>query len=335
MITRKPLNINDDEIYDGMDRVEKPMSQPTTMSYSLQRIRLGEISRKIVDRTPLAAAHLGGLSHDDVMDIDTDVQILLNEIPSFFSMTTPQLVESFGLTLERAADIFYQGHTHHFLLYSQRCKLHLPYFTRGYVDTSFSTSRDLCLKSARFIIQSNLEMEAVGRETDKRFQFAGLLVGVFMASIVLLMDLCVNKSSLHHEQQRAEVAKAFKILDGAKNESPTTAKFVESLILILKKHKVTIPSEHLAGTCKRARTSQSENVIACDGLTPAPYTDSRGAFVSALESDGVGEGLVNSSIEDEDLSSYFDELAQSFEAGNDVGNFDWDNIFSGLNSSFI
>jgi len=37
----------------------------------------------------------------------------------------------------------------------------------------------------------------------------------------------------------------------------------------------------------------------------------------------------------EDLLSYFNELAQSFEQGIDVGSFDWNNIFSGLDSSFI
>jgi hypothetical protein len=34
----------------------------------------------------------------------------------------------------------------------------------------------------------------------------------------------------------------------------------------------------------------------------------------------------------EDLSSYFNELAQEFEQGIDVGSFDWNNIFSGFDS---
>jgi hypothetical protein len=47
--------------------------------------------------------------------------------------------------------------------------------------------------------------------------------------------------------------------------------------------------------------------------------------------DMAGDGFTNG----EDLSSYFNELAQSFEQGIDVGSFDWNNIFSGLDPSFI
>jgi hypothetical protein len=35
----------------------------------------------------------------------------------------------------------------------------------------------------------------------------------------------------------------------------------------------------------------------------------------------------------EDLSTYFNELAQSFEHGIEVGSLDWNNMFSGIDSS--
>jgi hypothetical protein len=56
MITKKPLNINNHEIFDGMSHDERPLSQPTSMSFSMQKFRLAEISRKTVDRSPLAIA---------------------------------------------------------------------------------------------------------------------------------------------------------------------------------------------------------------------------------------------------------------------------------------
>lgn len=37
----------------------------------------------------------------------------------------------------------------------------------------------------------------------------------------------------------------------------------------------------------------------------------------------------------EDLSMYFTELAQNFEQGVDFNSFDWEDIFSGLDSSFV
>lgn len=42
MATKKPANANDD-LFDGMSNIDKPLDQPTITSYFLQRIRLGEI----------------------------------------------------------------------------------------------------------------------------------------------------------------------------------------------------------------------------------------------------------------------------------------------------
>jgi hypothetical protein len=52
-----------------------------------------------------------------------------------------------------------------------------------------------------------------------------------MASIVLLMDLCHNKSSSYLDKQRAEIADALRILEEARHESETAARFLHSLIL--------------------------------------------------------------------------------------------------------
>ena len=43
MMTRKPLNIDDDDLIDGVTPIEKPISYPTDMTFFLQRCRLGEV----------------------------------------------------------------------------------------------------------------------------------------------------------------------------------------------------------------------------------------------------------------------------------------------------
>ena len=193
MITKKPLNINDDDVFDGMSRDERPLSQPTTMSYTMQSIRLAEISRSIVDRSPLAMAHTSGLSHDAVMDIDTELQTLINDVPAFYSMSESEIMENYGLPQPKAENIAFQGKITYFLLYSQRCKLHLPYFARGYEDPAYYSSREICIKYGRLIIQSELWLKNSDIETATRFKFTGLLIGAFLACIVLLMQLCVNR----------------------------------------------------------------------------------------------------------------------------------------------
>jgi hypothetical protein len=242
MVVKKPLNINDEDLIDGMSRIEQPLSQPTAMSYSLQRIRLSEISRSIVDRSPLIMAHAGGPSYDVVMDIDTELQLLINDIPPFFSMSIANLTETYRLDPSRASNIVHQGYMFCSLLYAQRCKLHFPYFSRGCVDSAYASSREICLRSARLIIQTESQLENSGLCTATRYNFIGLLLGVFMASIVLLMDLCHNKSSPQQEKQRGEIADAFRILEEARHKSKTATKFLDSLMHVLHKHKVLVVS---------------------------------------------------------------------------------------------
>src|ERR1700760_343072 len=139
MAVKKPLNIDDEDIVDDMSHIEKPMSQPTLMSYSLQRIRLSEISRNIVDRVPLISTPAGGLSLDVIMDIDTELQLLINDVPTFFSMPIASLVETYHLDPLRAANIARQGNMLYSFLYALRCKLHFAHF-RNIADSAYASS---------------------------------------------------------------------------------------------------------------------------------------------------------------------------------------------------
>lgn len=304
MVVKKPLNINDEDLIDGMDRIEQPLSQPTSMSYSLQRIRLSEISRSIVDRTPLIMAFAGGPSHDVVMDIDTQLQMFINDVPPFFSMSIAQLTNTYQLDPTRAAHIVIQGYNLNALLYSQRCKLHLPYFTRGFVDSAYASSREICIQSARLIIQTESRLDSSGYSgfsTATRYKFIGLLLGVFMARMVLIMDLCHNnnKSPQQQEKQQAEIADAFRILEEARHESVTIAKFLDSLIQVLRKHNVSPPQRVRqqplmpGGGGEQLSTASGGAVVDNAAVTTQPYCEPAVVSMpmtpsSVLESNGTG-----------------------------------------------
>ena len=344
MVVKKPMNINDEDLIDGMGRIEQPLSQPTSMSYSLQRIRLSEISRSIVDRTPLIMAPAGGPSYDFVMDIDTELQIFMNEIPPFFSMSVSKLIETYQLDRIRATNIVLQGHNLSSLIHAQRCKLHLPYFSRGFVDSVYASSRELCIQSARLIIQTESRVEDSGICTETRYRFIGLLLGGFMASIVLLMDLCHNKLSPRHETQRGEIAVALRILEDARHESKTAAKFLDSLMQVLRRHNVE-PPKGARHQPLNPRIGSEQPSIASGGavaysaatshsyseatILPVPVTPS--SLLENNEISTAGDLYTNG----EHSSSYFSDLAQSLEQGIDVGSFDWESIFSGLENSFV
>ena len=344
MMTKKPLNIDDEDIFDGMSRFERPYSQPTRMSYPLLRIRLGEISRRIVDRYPLVMGEPP--SYDVIMEIDTEIQGILNELPEFFSMSKAQLIDTFKLNPAQATNILYQGHTSYLILYGDRCKLHLPYFTRGFVDRTYSPSREMCIKCARVIMQTEKHLRSSGQPAALRFKFCGFLMGVFMACTVLLMDLCIGTSSPQRGKQRGEVADALRLLEEAKHESETTFKFVESWMHILRKYQVPPPETgpnlqiHPESGNEQLQTPSTDQ-ITYDTPTPPAYGGSLRTMPREITSsmlgvsDNTGPAVTDGPSNGEDISSYFNDLAQSLEQGIDPGNFDWNNIFSDLGSSFI
>jgi hypothetical protein len=369
MIVKKPLNLNDEDLKDGMNRTERPLSEPTAVAYLLQRIRLGEVLRSFADRTPLITAISNEPSHDIIMDIDTEIQQVISEIPPFFSMSVAELTREYRLDPSRASSIAHQGYIFRSLCHTQRCSLHFPYFSRGYVDSAYAPSRDICLQSARLIIQAELGLEGLGLRAMARCKSLGLLVAVFTASILLLMDLCHSSSdsnnkspSPEQERRRGEIADAVRILEEERRQSETAAKFLDSLVQALRRHKIspsskgpdgqgllprpgaiafTAPDD--GGPCYNIRddpvvaAATTTNIQSYGGLTaaaPLPPPMALSAAPGNHESDipDTAGAFANGGYH---LSSYFNDLAQSFEQGMDAGDFRWNHIFSELDSSFI
>ncbi|KIW08003.1 uncharacterized protein PV09_00949 [Verruconis gallopava] len=330
IITRLPKHSDDDNVL-----VELPLSIPTTMSYPLHRIKLSEICRRAVDRNPLASANLGGISHDALMDTDAELQALLNEVQLFFSLPQDELARNYRLHRDKAADIVQQGHTLRFLLHGLRCKLHIPFLIKGYTTSAFAESKDICVMSARLLIQSQSHLLEMGSLNGTMFPFCGLLLGVFMANVVLIVDLCMGRSKGRDDLHREEICKAFRLLESARHESETTARFVDSLTQILQKHKIRSPKEALQSMHANQRVTQGDSTLSrlsnrtCNALmTPdsSVFTDLNCGRANSDETVG---------IEDQRQSTYFINFAKDFEEGTDMfDNFDWDNIFSDLNTMF-
>jgi hypothetical protein len=335
MIVKLPLNIDDEDVFDGMDRIGKPATQPTLMSYFLQRIRLAEISRNLVDRNPIMMAASDCSSYNIVMDIDTELQNLLNDIPPFFSVNKDSVTEPFPEKSVKTPDILTQAYMVHTMIYSQRCKIHLPYLTRGFIEPAYAFSKDICINTARLIIQTEMWL-ARSDSRLSRFQVARCLMGVFMASVVLLMDMCVNRTPLPQQKGRGELAEAFRILEKARHVSTTASKLLDSLMHILRKHQAS-PSKlkeqsqaklgEEADSCSTMMSGQN----VCATTISSPYSSSKN-----LEGDDSNNfGAINEYVNGETSPSSFMNLAQNFEQIAGVDSFDWDSIFTDLDYSFI
>ncbi|KUJ13394.1 uncharacterized protein LY89DRAFT_157850 [Mollisia scopiformis] len=347
MLVKRPLHINDEDLVEGGNWVEKPLCHPTTASYPVLRIRLSEIARHMVDRNPVFLGNAGGPSHEMVMDIDSEMQQLWNDVPLFFSMSKADLMSNYQLDSSHAAFIVHQGYMFRSLFHAQRCIIHFPYFTRGFVEPEYTCSRELCIMSARQVIQTEASLSKLGL-TATCYKFLALLVATFMASIIVLMDLCHNKSPSGQEQQKKEIADAIRILEGARNESETAAKFLESLMQVMRKHKV-LPSKDSGPQQARLGTDNEElletslgdnghlatpmSLTAAPPAVPGPSAQSSNIW---WPNESTNINMTDEAFGNGDyLSSYYNELAQSFEQGVDVGSFDWNDIFSELDSSIL
>ncbi|KAF2678780.1 hypothetical protein K458DRAFT_347979 [Lentithecium fluviatile CBS 122367] len=340
MMTHKPLNVDDEDLVDGMCRVGRPISEPTTMSYSMFRIRVCEASRNLVDRTPVFALNGDGPSYDVVMDIDTEMQLILSDIPPFFSMSVAELMGTYGLDHLKAAGIARQGHIFRSLCHGQRCKLHLPYLGRGYKDPKYALSRAICVQSARLVIANQKDSVFSGLCESTRFKPLALIMAVFVSCIVLLMDLCQSKGSPHQERQREDITSAFRLLEDSRHDSKMAAKLITSMLQVLHKHRITPPNIPPSSrppaadiSLVRAPSNPLGSYAEAFSANALPTSDGlpRSTCVEASVGDLTGSGTFANDVD----FSYFPDLAQSLDQGMDIDNFNWNDLFSDLESSFM
>ncbi|KFY43014.1 hypothetical protein V494_02133 [Pseudogymnoascus sp. VKM F-4513 (FW-928)] len=315
MAVNKPCNINDEDLVDGMENIEVPLSQPTSMSYFLQRIRLAELSREFTDQATRTISNPELMGYAQVMEIDTKFEYFIKDIPSFFSLE--------GGTIDAKADarrapgIVIQRYILNLLLHAHRCKLHVPYLKRGSTDPAYARSREICLHAARMIIRTERELE----EEDlpfvlTRFKISGMLYSVAMAIIVLILDVCFNKSATDYDIKKVEVVDACNILDAAKGQSAMAAKLLESLTSVLPKYQVTL--DGINGTqMSHDEPLPDGNTVHDDNI--ADIRECR------LEDRNTAGGEVSSIA----------EISQSFEFEMDLDTLDWNSFFSELDSQVI
>lgn len=204
-------------------------SLPST-SYFLQRVRLAEICRTVVDSLP-PLGMTENANYEQVILLNGKFEDLIRNLPACFRLdqaselyTTPQL------TL--------QGYLIHLGIYTRRSRLHQPFVVAGFSDPKYKFSRNACLDSSRAVLQICFRLEEQKEDLELiPARLATVVHHVFMAAIVLVMDLCSTKVEGIEEQRQAEVTRACRLLDGLKQDSAMAAKLAQPLMEVLQKHK--------------------------------------------------------------------------------------------------
>ncbi|KAG6997471.1 hypothetical protein G7Y79_00040g076360 [Physcia stellaris] len=251
-----------------------------------------------------------------VTEMDAAFEDFIEGIPAFFKLDSAGLEQIPKTDTRRSPGITVQRYILNSLMYAHRCKLHLHYLGREPEDPMRIRSREKCLSSARIIIRTEriLEKEDIPFVLT-RFKFSGVLFCIFMAVIVLLLDVCLDEGAQHDEARKAEVADAFSILEEARKQSPIAVKLIESLMSVVRKHKVSLPTSNSLQNESRPPSTEDIGIV-----TPAT-TDELGA--ESGTSNLSSQGLPDSGL------SCLDEIWQSFD-----GQMDFDTIFSALDAQF-
>lgn len=254
MHVRYPQIVSGDLIAQS-DQSNGTESTPTSMAYFLQRIRLSEICRTIVDTIPRYLDDIDMIDYDQIVALDDQFEDLIKRFPVFFHLDEESRLLSRG-TDRKFPHIATQRYLIHLGVLNRRCKLHQPYIRRGFVESKYAFSRDVCLRSARTALEVNRLLEKTKNDLGcAPARFGTVVHHVFMATVVLVMDLCFNKIEGQEEQRQAEVMGACRMLQEAKQDSVLSKMFLDPLMDILQKHRALVLSDHrpLSSPMSRAK----------------------------------------------------------------------------------
>jgi hypothetical protein len=237
----KPMNVDDDDLVLN-NAVNKPLSEPTEMSYFLVRMAGGEICRVLADLVHPLASGVNNVDYDEIIALERTTASITKDMPYYFQLdedsrkrTEPYLSKYPQLATQRY--LLQQG------LHCHRSRIHRPFLIRGSLDARFHFSRKACLESVRksLEIRRLLNHEKRGAVLPiARLNF--VLYHIFMAALTLALDLCFNKSKSEAEDQsrRVELKEACLMLHEARTEMPAADRFLTPLMELLRKHKIQL-----------------------------------------------------------------------------------------------
>lgn len=245
MKVNRPRNVSDDELSTMPADFTHPDSVPTIMSYSLCRIRINALCRKIADAAPDMT--IENISPANFMALDREFQNFLDEMPVYLRLDAASRSQSSHIDAIHP-HIVLQRYIANLFIHARRCQLHIPFLLKASYDDSYAIAREGCLKAARAVIWSHdqVELDDSLSRTISSF-LCGPIHVFFYATVVLVMDLCINKDAggeEDEEERKAEIGRAFKTIEDAKQKSQYAGVLLDSLMVILRKHQVRLRAHH-------------------------------------------------------------------------------------------
>lgn len=309
MAVHKPQNIDDEDCIDGEEIVGRPMDQPTCMSYFLERIRFAEIFRASLESAQFAALSPDTITFKLVQELEARMSRFWDDAPDFLCFNP-------GLSVidRNASKTTIQGYILNLFVHGQRCRVHLPYLARGQAGPTYTTSRAACVESARLIIRMEMQLEEEEHAfASTRLRMSIVLHHIFLAFLVLLLDICLDTNGPRQISKSPEATVAWRILQDAKAQSQQASTLVEPLGRVMRKHDVLHNAEELENWALADLEAHSSASALAPSLEFNPST----SWGSVRESSRMPQGEDNTGTSQE------------------VSTGDWPNFLGGLHLPFI
>lgn len=225
------------------------------MSFAIQRIKLGDLCREVVDLIPISICATSTVDYQQVIALDQRFEDFLQELPVFLR-NDEQSIQQSEHVVARYPAMRIQRQLLSMLAKTKRCKMHHPFLIRGSTNPRYSYSRTTSLKSARAVLEEKrrIDLLHVNSHSHDRYKLGGYMTyHTFMATIVLVLDLCFNKKSSSDNDNgknvdndadtrvtKAEVMEACRSLHQDQSASGLGTDYLASLMDVLRKYKVKL-----------------------------------------------------------------------------------------------
>jgi hypothetical protein len=229
------MHVNDDDLSNPSVK-ERPLSEPTTMSYFLQRLKVAEVARCIADAIPQDPPDA---TCELILSLDSKLESLIQNLPTFYRI---EIASSAGTALidQTHPYIPIQRLLINLMINLMRCKLHFPYLSGDPSSPIHALSRKASLKAARHVLAAHRDMSTPDiRHSADFMKLQGTVFHIFMGALILATDLCCNQpSDEDRERQLSELTVTLRQLHDIKQHSQIAAQFLEKLTQLLVKYGV-------------------------------------------------------------------------------------------------
>ncbi|KAI1633477.1 hypothetical protein F4809DRAFT_623048 [Biscogniauxia mediterranea] len=242
MNVKLPRNLNDNDLGIVSDTSTFPLNVATQMSCFLQRIRLAEICRAVVDARAPGSPDVEITDFDTVSSLDGLFRQALSEFPSFLHIEEPVPPGSpRHLALQRA--LISLG------FHIRRARLHRPFLIHDTENQRYLPSREQCLRSARTVLGISIELLdgslAVNQTQSgpQPYRLGLVISAMFMATTILALSIGLDSAgaipSNEGTDTHHELSRACRVLAAVGRTSEVAAGLVRGLRGVLDRYRVS------------------------------------------------------------------------------------------------